>query len=284
LPAPCSAISLPTNTYPIWDSVGDEIVNKGKLSQLQLEGVRYACNKHLEVLPSKQRAGFFIGDGAGVGKGRQIAGEHLNIAETRAGYSPLSWWPVFSLHPLLGHVPMRCGTASISTVSTAISVQSFCCVSKLYHLGPACFHATTPLESTPLQFSITRAGIILDNYCRGRVKHIWLSTSTDLHADAQRDLSDLGMHIKVINNCQDMDAATRVGGLSKDYQEGVLFLTYSTLVSAGKGKQSRFAQVLDWVGGAAFDGCLIFDECHKCAFFLSQLRSPLFLFSGPHAC
>jgi hypothetical protein len=58
----------------IWDSVGDEIVNKGKLSRLQLEGVRYACQKHLEILPSGQRAGFFIGDGAGVGKGRQIAG------------------------------------------------------------------------------------------------------------------------------------------------------------------------------------------------------------------
>lgn len=72
--AACSAISLPRNDYPLWDSVGDDIVDKGKLSRLQLEGVRYACRKHLEILPSGQRAGFFIGDGAGVGKGRQIAG------------------------------------------------------------------------------------------------------------------------------------------------------------------------------------------------------------------
>ena len=96
------------------------------------------------------------------------------------------------------------------------------------------------------------------------MKHIWLSTSTDLHADAQRDLSDLGMHVNVINNCQALDSATKVGGLSKDFQEGVLFLTYSTLTSAAKGKQSRLAQVLEWVGGAAFEGCLVFDECHKC--------------------
>lgn len=106
---------------------------------------------------------------------------------------------------------------------------------------------------------------MLDNYCRGRVKHVWLSTSTDLHADAQRDIADLGMHVKVINNCHALDGATRAGGLCKDFQEGVLFLTYATLVSAGRGKQSRLQQVLNWLGGAAFDGCLVFDECHRCA-------------------
>ncbi len=41
---------------------------------IQLEGILYACSRHQEVLPSGERAGFFIGDGAGVGKGRQIAG------------------------------------------------------------------------------------------------------------------------------------------------------------------------------------------------------------------
>jgi hypothetical protein len=108
-------------------------------------------------------------------------------------------------------------------------------------------------------------GIIMDNYCRGRVKHLWVSTSTDLHADARRDVLDLGMHIKIINNCQDLDSAMRVSGLSKDYAEGILFLTYSTLVSGGRGKQSRMQQVMDWLGGADFDGCLVFDECHRYA-------------------
>jgi hypothetical protein len=42
--------------------------------RLQLEGVLYACTKHLEVMHNGSRAGFFIGDGAGVGKGRQICG------------------------------------------------------------------------------------------------------------------------------------------------------------------------------------------------------------------
>ena len=27
--------------------------------------------------------------------------------------------------------------------------------------------------------------------------------------------------------------------------------------------QSRLQQLIDWCGGTSFDGCLIFDECHK---------------------
>lgn len=41
------------------------------------------------------------------------------------------------------------------------------------------------------------SGIILDNYVRGRRKSVWVSTSTDLYADAVRDLRDLGSHIEV---------------------------------------------------------------------------------------
>ncbi|KAH9525542.1 Protein strawberry notch 1, partial [Bulinus truncatus] len=46
----------------------------GKLSALQLEAITYACQKHETILPFGQRAGYLIGDGAGVGKGRTIAG------------------------------------------------------------------------------------------------------------------------------------------------------------------------------------------------------------------
>ena len=41
---------------------------------VQLESIVYACQRHERMLPDNQRAGFFIGDGAGVGKGRTIAG------------------------------------------------------------------------------------------------------------------------------------------------------------------------------------------------------------------
>ena len=53
---------------------------------------------------------------------------------------------------------------------------------------------------------------------------VWLSTSSDLHCDALRDLRALGAHITVINNCQTLDKETRVVGLAKDMREGVLFM------------------------------------------------------------
>lgn len=46
----------------------------GALSALQLEAIVYACQKHETYLPNNHRSGFLIGDGAGVGKGRTIAG------------------------------------------------------------------------------------------------------------------------------------------------------------------------------------------------------------------
>jgi hypothetical protein len=51
------------------------MINRGCLSGLQLESVAYACQRHQTFLPDgEHRAGFFIGDGAGVGKGRQVSG------------------------------------------------------------------------------------------------------------------------------------------------------------------------------------------------------------------
>lgn len=59
-----------------------------------------------------------------------------------------------------------------------------------------------------------------DNLARGRKKHVWLSTSSDLHHDAERDMGDLGVYVNVINNCQMLDKNTQAFGLSKDFQEG----------------------------------------------------------------
>jgi len=42
---------------------------------------------------------------------------------------------------------------------------------------------------------------------------------------------------------------------------------------AGQVKQSRLQQLVDWCGGAHFDGCLIFDECHKAKHFIPVSHS-----------
>jgi P-loop containing NTP hydrolase pore-1 len=125
-----------------------KIINDGLLSRLQLEGVLYAGQRHQRTLPNGRRAGFFIADGAGVGKGRQLS------------------------------------------------------------------------------------GIILDNFSRGRTKHVWVSISGDLRLDAERDLKDIGCHVNVIDGCKGLDAQK-----SSSTSTGVLFVTYSTLISSGSGER-----------------------------------------------
>lgn len=95
-------------------SIPDATIDEGKLSALQLESITYASQQHEKFLPDGNRAGFLIGDGAGVGKGRTIA------------------------------------------------------------------------------------GLIFENYCKGRKRAIWVSVSNDLKYDAERDLKDIGAgHIEV---------------------------------------------------------------------------------------
>ena len=50
------------------------MIDSGELSALQLESITYACQRHEVIFESGERAGYLVGDGAGVGKGRTIAG------------------------------------------------------------------------------------------------------------------------------------------------------------------------------------------------------------------
>ena len=49
--------------------------------------------------------------------------------------------------------------------------------------------------------------------------------------------------------------------------------TYSTLIGQGKGSHTRLQQVVNWVGGPDFDGCLVFDEV---SFLFQQPQSALY--------
>ena len=92
-------------------AIPSEVIDGGKLSALQLESITYASQQHAQMLKDGNRAGFLIGDGAGVGKGRTIA------------------------------------------------------------------------------------GIIFENYLKGRKRAIWVSVSNDLKYDAERDLKDIGAEV-----------------------------------------------------------------------------------------
>nr|XP_039270739.1 protein strawberry notch homolog 1-like isoform X3 [Styela clava] len=67
-----SSVPPPDIHYKL--SIPEEVIDQGLLSALQLETITYACQKHTTFLPSGERAGFLVGDGAGVGKGRTVAG------------------------------------------------------------------------------------------------------------------------------------------------------------------------------------------------------------------
>jgi hypothetical protein len=70
--ASMAAVTPPDITYK--PHLAPEIVGEGLLSDIQLERVIYAGQRHEQRLPDGSRAGFFVGDGTGVGKGRVLAG------------------------------------------------------------------------------------------------------------------------------------------------------------------------------------------------------------------
>ena len=117
----------------------------------------------------------------------------------------------------------------------------------------------------------TLAGLILENWQLGRRKHIWLSVGTDLKLDAERDLADVGasdIPVVLLNKIP-------YGGVDvmhKALPEGVLFLTYSSLIAANDGGQSRIDQLLQWCG-EDFDGLIMFDECHKAKNLMPEVGS-----------
>ncbi|XP_069557110.1 protein strawberry notch homolog 1 isoform X2 [Brachyistius frenatus] len=67
-----SSVNPPDVWYRL--TIPEEVIDRGCLSALQLEAITYAAQQHETFLPSGDRAAYLIGDGAGVGKGRTIAG------------------------------------------------------------------------------------------------------------------------------------------------------------------------------------------------------------------
>lgn len=61
----CSCVRGSTASSRLSCALQSEI-KAGRLSSLQLESITYCLQRHQQVLPSGERAGFFIGDGAGM--------------------------------------------------------------------------------------------------------------------------------------------------------------------------------------------------------------------------
>ncbi|WMT86501.1 strawberry notch family protein [Pelagibacterium sp. 26DY04] len=101
------------------------------------------------------------------------------------------------------------------------------------------------------------AGIVLDNWMKGRRRALWISKSETLIEDAQRDWSALGMERLLVTPLSRFPQGKPI-----TLKEGILFLTYATLRSEGGGeKLSRVEQIVQWLG-SEFDGVIVFDESH----------------------
>jgi predicted RNA methylase len=101
------------------------------------------------------------------------------------------------------------------------------------------------------------AGVLLDNWLKGRRRAVWVSKSDKLIEDAQRDWSALGQERLLV-----VPLARFRQGTSIRLDQGILFTTYATLRSdAREEKVSRVRQIVDWLG-SDFDGVIVFDESH----------------------
>lgn len=101
------------------------------------------------------------------------------------------------------------------------------------------------------------AGILLDNWLKGRRRAVWISKSDKLIEDAQRDWSALGMERLLVTPLSRFRQGTPIR-----LSEGVLFTTYATLRTDERAeKLSRVRQIVEWLG-SDFDGVIVFDESH----------------------
>jgi predicted RNA methylase len=101
------------------------------------------------------------------------------------------------------------------------------------------------------------AGILLDNWLKGRRRAVWISISDKLIEDAQRDWSALGQERLLITPLSRFRQGTPIR-----LDRGILFTTYATLRSDSRDeKVSRVQQIVNWLG-RDFDGVIVFDESH----------------------
>ncbi len=109
------------------------------------------------------------------------------------------------------------------------------------------------------------AGIILEQWLRGRKRALWLSQSDKLVEDARRDWAAVGG--------RDADVIQLTKIRQRDpipYSQGIVFATYATLRSPGRnGNKARLHQIVEWLAGGssevarhAYDGVIVFDEAH----------------------
>jgi hypothetical protein len=266
--ASLAAVPPPDINYNL--AMPADVIQKGKLSDLQLEAVVYGCMRHLRFLPAAATPDGEEEDMMQDQEGRDGRGEDGGKKAARAD----------------------------AAKSKAEGAEADCAAAP--EVGPRAGFLLG--DGAGMGKGRTLAGYVLENVCRGRMKHVWVSVSSDLYEDAKRDLSDIGLEkfakertlILGRGKASSYDDLHRAFGANhrasrKEDGQGLLFTTYHTLIgkmgrgkkgndesTAGEASKTRLDQIIDWCGGEDFDGLLMFDECHK----VSQLLLFFFVSLG----
>jgi predicted RNA methylase len=102
------------------------------------------------------------------------------------------------------------------------------------------------------------AGILLDNWLKGRRRAVWVSKSDKLIEDAQRDWSALGMERLLVTPLVPVSPGHPIRLASK---ASYLPPTPRYGPTTRGEKLSRVRQIVEWLG-SDFDGVIVFDESH----------------------
>ena len=86
-----AAVNLPDALPSTKIHIPEEVIKGGKLSDAQLEAIFYATQATNVVMDDGQRQGFLIGDGTGVGKGREISGTIMSALNAGQGGGKAVW-------------------------------------------------------------------------------------------------------------------------------------------------------------------------------------------------
>eukprot|EP01018_Ginkgo_biloba_P030724 Gb_10955 [translate_table: standard] len=103
-----------------------------------------------------------------------------------------------------------------------------------------------------------------------RSKAVWAVMSKKFHSESQSRVRVVKLYCSVPF---ELGVGTRIHALNKlpyskldsksvGIKEGVVFLTYSSLIASSEKGRSRLQQLVQWCG-PEYDGLIVFDECHK---------------------
>ncbi len=236
--ASMSSVSPPPATYA--PHLPKAVIEKGLLSLAQLETTVYAGQAHSKMLPAGEgetamRRGFFIGDGTGVGKGREIAG--IILDNFQQGRKKAIW--VSEKQTLLTDAKRDWGglEQNANLVFNAGKVKTGEPITAATGVGFITYDTLKGGMSD--QEAIARGGFV-------RKQKVSVNGQSGTVAKIEPGNSKRPAQITV-----DLDNKTRITAPANE-----VTAAETTTV------KSRVDQLVDWVG-ADFDGVIAFDEAHN---------------------